>query len=95
MKFFLALTMAFLTMSALANDKKETKSLEQKKAKLISGIDERISQLQKNKSCIQQAQDEKTLSECRRSKPNRRDKLRKKLKEAAMPREQKVEKNKR
>lgn len=92
MKFFLALTMIFFSMMALASDKKETKSLEQKKAKLISGLDERISKLQKSKSCIQQAQDEKALSECRRSKPNRREKLRKKLKESTTPREQKVEK---
>ncbi len=86
MKLFFVLTMAFLTTSVLA------KSLEEKKTKLISGLDERISELQKSKSCIQQAQDEKSLSECRKSKPNRREKLRKKLKEATKPREQKVEK---
>ena len=84
MKLLLVLTLVFLSMSVLA------KSLEEKKTKLISGLDQKISQLQKTKSCIQQAQDEKSLSKCRR--PNRSEKLRKKLKGAAKPREQKVEK---
>jgi len=68
MKLFFVLTMAFLTTSVLA------KSLEEKKTKLISGLDERISELQKSKSCIQQAQDEKIfvgMSKNRKPKPKR------------------------
>lgn len=79
MKLSIVLTMVFLTTAALANERIKGQSLQDKKANLISRLDKRIVELQKSKACIQEAKDEKAVSECHQGQRNRRERLRKKL----------------
>ena len=63
-KFFLvALCLASLSVFA-DEDKMEGKSIDEKKAMIVSKIDERIAKMNEHKSCVQGAADETALKAC-------------------------------
>lgn len=78
MKLLVTLAMILFVSATLADGKNAEKTLENKKEKLLAHLDKKISKLQKSKECIEQAKDEKSLSECNKGE-SRREKLRKKM----------------
>lgn len=64
MKTWLVVIGLCLISSIVSADEK-TEKLEQVKAKITSNLDERISHLQKMKSCVSSANDRNALKSCR------------------------------
>jgi hypothetical protein len=59
----------------------EKMSIEQRKAKIISSIDERIKMLQEDKTCVSAAQTYEDLRKCREKSREERKEFREEMKE--------------
>lgn len=72
MKILLIATL-FMSMSAYADQKEENAATV--KARILTNIDQRISQMQAHKSCISSASDHEQLKACRKSNKEAMKKL--------------------
>lgn len=85
MKTFLALMLAFGSLTAFAEKTKDEGKFEDRKAKLSMHLEQKIATLQEAKSCVSGAKDEKTLKAChekmREQRKERRDKMKEKKRE--------------
>jgi uncharacterized protein HemX len=79
----LALGVSILTYSQYPEGAKpqEKMSIEQRKAKIISSIEERIKLLQEEKTCVSAAQTPEDLRKCREKSREERKEFREEMKE--------------
>ena len=68
MKKFLVLSCCLLSLAVFADEKESNKkeNIEEIKQKVVSNLDQRISNLQTAKSCIQAASDHEGIKQCRK-----------------------------
>ena len=89
MKATLTIVLLTLSFSVISQDKGEKGSFEERKANLTAHLNKRIEQLQKSKSCVSEAKDEKALRACHEKMREHRQKLREKMRTMKKERKEK------
>lgn len=64
---FLIITLALMTSFAFASEKQKEPSIQEIKSKITATLDQKISNLNTFKSCVQSSSNKEALKDCRKS----------------------------